>query len=88
MHAHLRILKEDKTTSIYPCLNQKGGRRGSASLRRPQNAALQTLQRSKTATERAASAEAESYQGKISARDKASKQGTVFSLFEASCHHH
>lgn len=30
----------------------------------------------------------ESYQRKISARDKASRQGVVFSLFEASCHHH
>lgn len=30
----------------------------------------------------------ESYQRKISARDKASRQGVVFRLFEASCHHH
>lgn len=30
----------------------------------------------------------ESYQRKISARDKASRLGVVFSQFEASCHHH
>lgn len=30
----------------------------------------------------------ESYQCKIGARDKASRQGVVFSLFKASCHHH
>lgn len=30
----------------------------------------------------------ESYQREISARDKASRQGVVFSLFQASCHHH
>lgn len=28
------------------------------------------------------------YQRKISVRDKASRQGVVFSQFEASCHHH
>lgn len=30
----------------------------------------------------------ESYQPKISVRDKASRRGVVFSLSEASCHHH
>lgn len=56
---------------------------------RPQKTASQTTQRMNTAeTERDAQTALVLSGEEIGARDKAPRQGTVFSLFETSCHHH